>query len=138
MAILSAQRNPVIQRLKDPKSGQFVNGPPQPKNQFGVSIARNSVLETYLIGDQTLAAQVPAVDPKVIGADPSNPQSTLGDIIAMTIATATTSSTFTWSSCLVCHDMAYFEVLDQTGKSIKKVGTDGSYVFFTFMKNRPD
>jgi len=109
-----------------------------PKNQYGVAVSRNSVLETYLLGDQTIASQVPAVGPvndaPTLPPTPSN--STLSDTIVATINAGAANAkaitgTYTWSSCVLCHQMALY----QYGKDAKTevMMTDYSFVFKSYL-----
>jgi hypothetical protein len=106
----------------------------QPKNTDGVAVSRNSVLETYLLGDQTIASQVPAILP--VNSDPDfNPSnSTLGDTIVATILASKSpekTGAYTWSSCVLCHQMALY----QYGPDAKRdnVMTDYSFVFRSYL-----
>jgi len=108
-----------------------------PKNQNGVAVSRNSVLETYLLGDQTIASQVPAVGP--VNNAPQvklPPNSTLVDTILATIKAGdadakSKTGTYTWSNCVLCHQMALY----QYGKDGQHdvVMTDYSFVFSSFL-----
>src|SRR5205085_822119 len=96
-----------------------------PKNQDGVAVSRNSVLETYLLGDQTIASQVPAIGP--INNDPTiqPPNSTLADTIVATINAGsadakTITGTYTWSSCVLCHQMAIYQYGQDTQHDVAK------------------
>src|SRR5262249_10161337 len=60
-------------------------GRPLPRNSQNVSIARNTVLESFLLGDQTVASQVPAVHVRDDGSNFMLPDSTLDDMILATI-----------------------------------------------------
>lgn len=128
-----------FERLTDPRTGDYVNGLAHPRNEYDVSISRNSVLETYLIGSQTLAAQVPTVDPTNLNIDVTgeDPQTTLDDVFIQTrINFDETKAVNTWSSCVVCHGFAYYHVSenDSLGIADKVIPTDGSYLWFTFLK----
>jgi hypothetical protein len=86
--------------------------PLQPKNADGVAISRNSTLETCLLGDQTIAAQVPTIGPVVSAPVVDPPNSTLADTIVATIVAASTpekTGPNTWSSCVLCHQMAMYQ-----------------------------
>jgi hypothetical protein len=108
-----------------------------PKNEYGVAVSRNSVLETYLIGNQTIASQVPAVGP--VNNDPDITKasnSTLVDTINATIAAAQKhakqeTGVYTWSSCVLCHQMALYQY-GSDGKS-DFVMTDYSFVFKSYL-----
>ena len=105
-----------------------------PRNQFGVAISRNSVLETYLLGDQTIASQIPAVGPTTSDPDIDHPNTTLADtILAIGVAAKTPEKTgsYTWSSCLICHELALY----QFGPNAKtdNVMTDYSFVFKSYL-----
>lgn len=125
------------------------NGP-QPRNKQGIAIARNSIMETYLLGDQSLANQVPAIDilntgtPPVPPAPPP-PASTLWQTIIATVNAANyrpggldTTGPNTWSSCLLCHQMSHYVYYDKlspgTDKKVvpKVVRTDYSFLFRTY------
>ncbi|HEX4961924.1 MAG TPA: hypothetical protein VF173_13875 [Thermoanaerobaculia bacterium] len=102
----------------------------QPKNTDGVAISRNSTLETYLLGDQTIAGQVPAIGPVVSAAVVSPPNSTLADTIVATIVAASTptkTGPYTWSSCVLCHQMAIYQYGPNGTQDVVK--TDSSFVF---------
>jgi hypothetical protein len=108
----------------------------QPRNKDGVAVLRNSVLETYLLGDQTIAGQVPAIGLVASDINPEPPQGTLADTIVATIEAAnypqTKSGNNTWSSCVLCHQMALY------GYGVKDcrtqdVMTDYSFVFRSFL-----
>ncbi len=116
-------------------------GRPRPLNKDGVSIARNSVLETYLLGAQTLAAQVPPVGaekqtyPAEVGAN--NPQSTLAELILQTIKTARqpeTTGPATWSSCVLCHQLAVATFRNRAQAIVRRVATDSTFLFQTFLQ----
>src|SRR4029079_8729084 len=102
----------------------------QPRNADGVAISRNSALETYLLGDQTIAGQVPAIGPVVsvpVG-DPSD--STLADTIRATMVAASTpekTGAYTWSSCVLCHQMAMYQY--GPGGAPGGAMTDFSFIF---------
>lgn len=108
----------------------------QPRNKDGVPVLRNSVLETYLLGDQTLASQVPAVGP--VTSDPVFPpaQSTLTDTIVATIDAGkypqTNTGSNTWSSCVLCHQMALYRY-GVKNCEVQDVMTDHSFVFRSFL-----
>ena len=111
---------------------QWFDGPTLlPKNNDKVAVSRNSVLETYLLGDQTIASQVPAVGP--VNDDPNIqiPNSTLADTIIATInaGSANAQNTYTWSSCVLCHQMALY----QYGTKREVVMTDYSFVFKSYL-----
>jgi hypothetical protein len=114
-------------------AGGKPGGRPLPKNPDGVSIARNTVLESYLLGDQTLASQVPAVRVRDDGSTFSLPDSSLDDMILATV-TATKyppedkTGTLTWSSCILCHEVAQCDV------GGKVVLTDFSMLFRSYLK----
>ena len=127
------------QRLQDPLTGNYVNGLAYPRNEADVSISRNSVLESYLIGNQTLAAQVPAVDPRNLSIDLSGkkPQTTLDDIYVQSrINFSSSTSVNTWSSCVLCHNYAYVHIRANNKLHIedKVIPTNGSYLWFTFLQ----
>ncbi|HKV41907.1 MAG TPA: hypothetical protein VJX67_22070 [Blastocatellia bacterium] len=106
---------------------------PLPKNADNVAIARNSVLETYLLGDEALATQVPATDKLDTGAcfgTPRQPKSTLSDLITATIIASKAGPT-TWSSCTLCHQLAQFAFGAQPSQV---VDTDHSFLFKTYLK----
>jgi hypothetical protein len=101
-----------------------------PKNTDGVAISRNSTLETYLLGDQTIAGQVPAIGPVVSAAVVYPPNSTLADTIVATIVAETTptkTGPYTWSSCVLCHQMAAYQYGPNGTQDM--VFTDSSFVF---------
>jgi hypothetical protein len=108
-------------------------GRPLPRSSDNVSIARNTVLESYLLGDQTLASQVPAVRVRDDGSTFALPDSTLDDMILATI-TATKyppddkTGALTWSSCMLCHEAA------QCAVGGKVVLTDFSMLFRSYLK----
>lgn len=115
-------------------------GRPLPRNADGVSIARNTALESYLLGDQTLAAQVPAVRPRDPGGDPNRPQSSLDDMIQATIKAGKYPPTdetgpLTWSSCMLCHEVSQYDLRTtcKTGKVEKVVMTDFSMLFRSYL-----
>jgi hypothetical protein len=102
----------------------------QPRNGDGVAISRNSTLETYLLGDQTIAGQVPTIGPVVF--DPPNfppPNSTLTDTIQATITAQKPAGPYTWSSCVVCHQMAAYQYGPDPKTTKDRVLTDFSFVF---------
>jgi hypothetical protein len=102
----------------------------QPKNSDGVAVSRNSTLETYLMGDQTIAGQVPTIGPVVF--DPPNfppPNSTLTDTIQATITAQKPAGPYTWSSCVVCHQMAAYQYGPDPKTTKDRVLTDFSFVF---------
>jgi len=102
----------------------------QPKNKDGVAVSRNSTLETYLLGDQTIAGQVPAIGPVVSAAVVNPANSTLADTIVATIVAASTperTGPYTWSSCVVCHQMAMYQYGPNGTRDV--VMTDSSFVF---------
>jgi hypothetical protein len=106
-----------------------------PKNQDSVAVSRNSVLETYLLGDQTIASQVPAIGP--INNDPTiqPPNSTLADTIVATINAGSADArkitgTYTWSSCVLCHQMAIYQYGTDTQHDVAK--TDYSFLFRSY------
>jgi hypothetical protein len=84
----------------------------QPRNADGVAISRNATLETYLLGNQTIASEVPAIGPVVSVPVIDPPNSTLADTIVATMVAAATpgkTGSNTWSSCVVCHQMAMYQ-----------------------------
>jgi len=102
----------------------------QPKNTDGVAVARNSTLETYLLGDQTIAGQVPTIGPVNNSPVVNPPNSTLADTIVATIVAASTpekTGRYTWSSCVVCHQMAMYQYGPNGTHDV--VMTDWSFVF---------
>jgi hypothetical protein len=102
----------------------------QPKNGDGAAVSRNSTLETYLMGDQTIAGQVPTLGPVVF--DPPNfppPNSTLTDTIQATITAQKPAGPYTWSSCVVCHQMAAYQYGPDPKTTKDRVMTDFSFVF---------
>ncbi len=102
----------------------------QPKNGDGVAVSRNSTLETYLMGDQTIAGQVPTLGPVVF--DPPNfppPNSTLTDTIQATITAQKPAGPYTWSSCVVCHQLAAYQFGPDPTTTKDRVMTDFSFVF---------
>ncbi|HKP88260.1 MAG TPA: hypothetical protein VJZ26_19300 [Blastocatellia bacterium] len=112
----------------------FYNGRPLPENHDKVAVSRNSVLETYLLGDQTIASQVPAVGP--VNSDPETkfPNSTLADTIVATVTAMMhpeKTGVNTWSSCVICHQMALYQY--GTNKKRDNVMTDYSFVFRSFL-----
>lgn len=109
-------------------------GRPLPRNRDGVSVSRNTVLESYLLGDQTLASQVPAVNVRDDGSHFTLPDSSLDDMILATITAAKyppddKTGTLTWSSCMLCHEVAQCDV------SGKVVMTDYSMIFRSYLKD---
>ena len=105
-----------------------------PMNEFGVAISRNSVLETYLLGDQTIASQVPAIGPTNSDPDITHPNTTLADTINATIVAAKTpdkTGSYTWSSCLICHELALYQ-FGPDAKTDNKM-TDYSFVFKSYL-----
>ncbi|MGH9822563.1 MAG: hypothetical protein ACREDR_04850 [Blastocatellia bacterium] len=109
------------------------DGAPLPKNADDIAIARNSVLETYLLGDEALAKQVPATDKMDTGdcfGTPLQPKSTLSDLINATIIASKAGPT-TWSSCMLCHQLAQFAFGLQPSQV---VDTDHSFLFKTYLK----
>lgn len=119
---------------------QWFDGPRLfPKNQDEIAISRNSVLETYLLGDQTIASQIPAVGPINAGPTVFPPNSTLADTIVATIVAGAPTATDpkkgtgpnTWSSCVLCHQMALYQW--GTDKVHDVVMTDYSFVFRSYL-----
>lgn len=115
-------------------------GRPLPRNQDGVSIARNTALESFLLGDQTLAAQVPAVRVRDPGDPTRPPQSSLDDMIQATIKAGKYPPTdetgpLTWSSCMLCHEVAQYDVKDKNKNCAitKVVMTDFSMLFRSYL-----
>jgi hypothetical protein len=108
----------------------------RPRNSDGVAVLRNSVLETYLLGDQTIAAQVPAVGLVASDVNPTPPQGTLADTIVATVEAAdyphTNTGSNTWSSCVLCHQMALYGYAVKDCKT-QDVMTDYSFVFRSFL-----
>lgn len=137
-----------FEKHRDPSTGAAVDGRLAPRNSAGVAIARNSVLETFLLGGQTLAAQVPAVDPTSITypqeVKSGSPQGTLADLIAQTIAASDAAATIpppqagidTWSSCVLCHQLAAYTIKDANGLPTKLIPTDSSFLWQTFLKKK--
>jgi hypothetical protein len=119
---------------------QWFDGPELfPKNHDGIAISRNSVLETYLLGDQTIASQIPAVGPINAGPTVFPPNSTLADTIVATIVAGYPNANDpkkgtgpnTWSSCVLCHQMALYQW--GTDKVHDVVMTDYSFVFRSYL-----
>lgn len=108
----------------------------QPRNSDGVPVLRNSVLETYLLGDQTIASQVPAVGLVASDVIPTPPQGTLADTIVATIEAGeypqTNTGNYTWSSCVLCHQMALYGYAVKDCKT-QDLMTDYSFVFRSFL-----
>ncbi len=112
-------------------------GRPLPRNPDNVSIARNTVLESYLLGDQTLASQVPPVKVRDDGSNFSLPDSSLDDMILATIEAGKYPPTdatgpLTWSSCMLCHEVAQCDTQDKNGKPVV-VLTDFSMLYHTYL-----
>ncbi len=108
-------------------------GRPLPRNPDGVSIARNTALESYLLGDQTLASQVPAVRVRDDGSTFALPDSSLDDMILATIAAGKyppddKTGALTWSSCILCHEVS------QCSVGGKVILTDFSMLFRSYIK----
>lgn len=119
---------------------QWFDGPNLlPKNTDRIAISRNSVLETYLLGDQTIASQIPAVGPINAGPTFKPPNSTLADTIVATINAGSPNANDpqkgtgpnTWSSCVLCHQMALYQW--GTDKVQDVVMTDYSFVFRSYL-----
>jgi hypothetical protein len=119
---------------------QWFDGPKLfPKNQDGIAISRNSVLETYLLGNQTIASQIPAVGPINAGPTVFPPNSTLADTIVATIVPGqpnandpkTGTGPNTWSSCVLCHQMALYQYGQDKQRDV--VMTDYSFVFRSYL-----
>ncbi|MBV9923882.1 MAG: hypothetical protein JOZ96_02490 [Acidobacteria bacterium] len=113
----------------------------QPRNTDGAAVLRNSVLETYLLGDQTIANQVPAIGVVASDVVPFPPQGTLPDTIVATEEAnkyPEKTGTYTWSSCVVCHQMALYGYAVKDCKT-QDVMTDYSFVFRSFLpqNNKP-
>jgi len=116
-------------------------GRAMPRNRDGVSVARNTALESFLLGDQTLAAQVPAVRVRDPGDPTKPPQSSLDDMILATIKATKYPPTdetgpLTWSSCMLCHEVAQYDLKDKCGKDGKVtnvVMTDMSMLFRSYL-----
>ena len=120
------------------------DGHPEPRNENGVSIARNAALETFLLGDEAVAREVPGIDTantcptgagigaaqKALEEGKPLPQdaTTLEAIIATDILKK--GKTTTYSSCMLCHQPALFHYADGN----KTVSTDYSFIFRTFIK----
>lgn len=104
----------------DADTGALLAGEIHPTNGEGIGIGRNSTLETYLLGDQALARQVPAIQqygtevmdghwhgPALVPSGPG----TLDQLILATIEASKVDPlkgsdvTMTWSSCLLCHQL---------------------------------
>jgi hypothetical protein len=109
----------------------------QPRNSDGAAVLRNSVLETYVLGDQTIANQVPAIGLVSTNVNPLDPpQGTLADTIvaemeAMKYPQVNTGEN-TWSSCVLCHQMALYTYGVKDCKYLD-VMTDYSFVFRSFL-----
>src|SRR4051812_44466538 len=102
----------------------------QPRNGDGVAVSRNSTLETYLLGDQTIAGQVPAIGPVVFLPPYPPANSTLTDTIQATVVAAQgPAGPYTWSSCVVCHEMAAYQFGKDPTTTKDRVMTDFSFVF---------
>jgi hypothetical protein len=102
----------------------------QPRNSDGVAVSRNSTLETYLMGDQTIAGQVPAIGPVVFKPPYPPANSTLTDTIQATVVAAEgPAGPYTWSSCVVCHEMAAYQFGSDPTTTKDRVLTDFSFVF---------
>ena len=91
-------------------------------------------METFLLGDQTIASQVPAVGPTNADPDITHPNTTLADVIIATVVASSTpekTGPYTWSSCILCHEMAQY----QFGPDAKNdnVMTDYSFVFRSYL-----
>ena len=108
----------------------------QPRNKDGAAVLRNSVLETYLLGDQTIANQVPAIGLISSDLNPNPPQGTLADTIIATVEASkypqTNTGTYTWSSCVLCHQMALYGYAVKDCQT-QDVMTDYSFVFRSFL-----
>jgi len=103
-----------------------------PRNADGVPVSRNSTLETYLLGDQTIAAQVPTIGPVVSRPTIDPPNSTLADTIVATIVAASTpkkTGAYTWSNCVVCHQMAMYQFGPDPASRSDSILTDDSFIF---------
>ncbi len=107
----------------------------QTKNEDGVAISRNSTLETYLMGDQTIAGQVPAIGPVVFMPPYPPANSTLTDTIQATVVAAQgPAGPYTWSSCVVCHEIAAYQFGPNPTTTKDRVMTDFSFVFRSNLK----
>jgi hypothetical protein len=105
------------------------SGNPRPQNADGISIAKNSTLETYLIGDQTISLQVPGIDttdacPKP--DDGSTLWAEIEQILAYRGYPKTGRTTTTWSSCYMCHQIALYKYGEDDEDVIQ---TDYSFVY---------
>ena len=83
-----------------------------------------------MLGDQTIAGQVPTIGPVNNSPVVNPPNSTLADTIVATIVAASTpdkTGPYTWSSCVVCHQMAMYQYGPNGTRDV--VMTDWSFVF---------
>ncbi|HYU33928.1 MAG TPA: hypothetical protein VEW48_17380 [Thermoanaerobaculia bacterium] len=113
-------------------------GRAMPRNRDDVSVPRNTALESFLLGDQTLASQVPATRVRDPGDPTRPPQSSLDDMIQATIKAtkyppADETGPLTWSSCLLCHEVAQYDVKDKDCAIKKVVMTDMSMLFRSYL-----
>lgn len=113
------------------------DGRPNPKNSNGVSIAKNTTLETYLLGDQSISLQVPGID-TTNDCPESGDGSTLSaeiEQIELYFGYPETGRTATtWSSCFMCHQLALYKYGDADEDVI---ATDYSFVYKTILPSIP-
>lgn len=112
-------------------------GRPEPKNTEGVSLAKNTSLETYLLGDQSIALQVPGVDTTNACPEPDDGSTLWAEIEQIELYFGypeTGRTTTTWSSCFMCHQLALYKWGESTADVLS---TDYSFVYKTILPEIP-